>query len=745
MTKLRLQLRFITPLLVMLIGVAYLTLPLMDKLTLRWFVRDLNLRDELIANSMADSIADALSVDDLPRLHAAFDRVLHDERLVALALCSRDGQLLVRTDAYPDSLTCARAATLSSEPNARFKVAGGRVHVGHHAVVSDGQHLAALVTLHDLSFVAHRSRTTKRYLVAMLAGLGILTSIITVLVARASWDDWIKGTRALLGGDPRAPAAADVAPELAPLADDLRARLRDLEDEFRRALGPEAEWTPDRLRSLLTTQLHGEQVIVVSNREPYIHEYQGERITVRRPASGLVTAIEPVMRACAGTWIAHGSGDADRAVVDEHDCIRVPPGTDDYSLRRVWLTPAQEQGYYYGFANEGLWPLCHVAHVRPVFREDDWARYREVNQIFADAVVREARDDNPLVLVQDYHFALLPALIRERLPRATILIFWHIPWPNPESFGICPWRRELLQGMLGSTIVGFHTRFHCKNFLETVDRYLEARIEHEHSTISHQNDETRVESYPISIAWPSAEQDAAQTSPAACRAAVVARLGLPPDARIALGIDRLDYTKGILERLNAVERLLEKYPQWQGQFVLVQIAAPSRSSLDEYRNFETRLREHTAHINARFGRDAYQPVVLVTRHHDQEAVTELYRAADVCLVTSLHDGMNLVCKEFVAARDDERGVLILSRFAGAAREMTEALVVNPYHIEETADALARALTMPDGEQRERMLSLRTIVREYNVFRWAGRMLTDASRARLRQRVEARVQRHTGLS
>jgi len=744
MTRLRLQIRFITPLLVMLVGVAYLTLPLMDRLTLRWFVRDLNLRDELIANSMADSIDDALAVDDLPRLHSAFERVLHDERLVAIGLCSLDGRLLVRTDAYPDSLPCERARALTIDSNARIKIAGGRVHVGYHAVMSGSKRVASIVALHDLSFVAHRSNTTKRYLIGMLAALGVLTSLITVMVARASWDDWLKSTRALLGGDPRAPSPTDVAPELAPVADDLRARLRDLEDEFRRSLGPEAEWTPERLRSLLNTQLRGEQVIVVSNREPYIHEREGDEVVVRRPASGLVTAIEPVMRACSGTWIAHGSGDADREVVDERDSIRVPPGTTDYTLRRVWLSPEEEQGYYYGFANEGLWPLCHVAHVRPVFREDDWARYREVNQRFAEAVVKEARDDNPLVLVQDYHFALLPAMIRERLPRATILIFWHIPWPNPESFGICPWRREILQGMLGSTIVGFHTRFHCKNFLETVDRYLEARIEHEHSTISHQNDETRVESYPISIAWPAPEEDPSRSSPEACRERVIARLGLPAQAHIALGVDRLDYTKGILERLNAVERLLEKYPEWLGSFVLVQIAAPSRGSLEEYQNFGTRLRERARHINARFGDENYQPVVLVTRHHDHEAVTELYRAAQVCLVTSLHDGMNLVCKEFVAAREDERGVLILSRFAGAAREMTEALIVNPYHVEETADALARALRMPDGEQRERMVSLRTIVREFNVFRWAGRMLADASRARVRERIEARVQRHHGI-
>jgi trehalose-6-phosphate synthase len=355
--------------------------------------------------------------------------------------------------------------------------------------------------------------------------------------------------------------------------------------------------------------------------------------------------------------------------------------------------------------------------------------------------VAEARGEDPVVLVQDYHFALLPAMIREKLPQATILTFWHIPWPNPESFGICPWRREILQGMLGSTILGFHTRFHCKNFIETVDRYLEARIEHEHSTISFQEKETLVESYPISIEWPDAAEEAAWAPVSQCRQRVVERLSLPADLCLAVGVDRFDYTKGILERLNAVERLLEKSPSWVGRFVFVQVAAPTRSALDEYRGFQERVERVAQRINQRFGNDRYQPVHLLAQHHEHDAVTELFRAADICVVTSLHDGMNLVCKEFVAARDDLRGVLILSRFAGAARELSEALVVNPYHVEETADALHQAATMPAAEQRERMASLRSTVREFNVFRWAGRMLTDAGRWRLRARIEARVRSH----
>jgi trehalose 6-phosphate synthase len=464
-------------------------------------------------------------------------------------------------------------------------------------------------------------------------------------------------------------------------------------------------------------------------------------VVVKRPASGLVTAVEPVMRACSGTWVAHGSGSADRDVVDGTDRVQVPPGKLDYWLRRVWMTAEEEQGYYYGFANEGMWPLCHVAHVRPVFRESDWEAYRAVNQRFADAVVAEARSADPVVLVQDYHFALLPAMIREKLPQATILTFWRIPWPNPESFGICPWRREILQGMLGSTILGFHTRFHCKNFIETVDRYLEARIEHEHSTIAFQEKETLVESYPISIEWPSEAEVATWAPVGECRRRVIDRLGLPADVCLAVGVDRFDYTKGILERLNAVERLLEKWPSWVGRFVFVQVAAPTRSALDEYRSFQERVQRVTERINQRFGRPGYQPVHLLAQHHEHDAVFELFRAADICVVTSLHDGMNLVCKEFVAARDDLQGVLVLSRFAGAAREMPEALIVNPYHVEETADALHRAATMPAAEQRERMASLRSTVREFNVFRWAGRMLADAGRWRLRSRIEARVRSH----
>jgi alpha,alpha-trehalose-phosphate synthase [UDP-forming] len=743
---LRLQLRFLVPLLITLVIAATLAVPLLDQMTLRWFSRDLTSRGELVTNAISEPLIEALQAGRTDRLRPIFERAARDERLFALGLCAPDGKLLQSTERFPATLDCAAAERLSRQAQPRLELPGGPVHVGVQPVSrlpSAGDDtpalLGRLVLLHDLSFVVRRSQDSRRYLIGLITALGLVIALVTMVVAQVSWRGWVSGVRAIMRGEglltPLVPA-----PELEPFAADLRRRLRDLEDEYRRAQGTDAGWTADRLRALLRSQLSGDQVIVVSNREPYIHERSDDGVIVKRPASGLVTAVEPVMRACSGTWIAHGSGSADRDVVDGDDRIKVPPGQDAYWLRRVWLTEQEEQGYYYGFANEGMWPLCHVAHVRPVFRESDWNAYRAINQRFADAVVAEARGEDPVVLVQDYHFALLPAMVREKLPQATILTFWHIPWPNPESFGICPWRREILQGMLGSTILGFHTRFHCKNFIETVDRYLEARIEHEHSTIAYGGDETLVESYPISIEWPDAATFESMPV-AACRQAVFARLGLPENACLAVGVDRYDYTKGILERLNAVERLLEKWPQWQGRFVFVQVAAPTRSSLDEYRNFQERVERLAQRINGRYRTEGYQPVHLLAQHHDQRAVTELFRAADICVVTSLHDGMNLVSKEFVAARDDQQGVLVLSRFAGAARELTEALIVNPYHVEETADALHRAATMPPAEQRERMASLRNTVREFNVYRWAGRMLADAGRWRLRARIEARVRRH----
>jgi trehalose 6-phosphate synthase len=738
----RLSLRFLVPLALAMLTMAYFTVPVIDALTLRWFMRDLDIRATTISRALEEPVLDAVESEGWRRLDPQLDRVANDERLLALGVCNLDGVMIRKTRQMPAGLDC-RSATGPAETGSMVRFPRGPVHVSAVPLRRGEVHGATLLLVHDLSFVERRSQDTRRYVIILFAVLGMLLALISLLVAHMSWRGWVAGVRAMLQGEGVIRPFTQPRPELQPLVGDLRSLLRDIERERRSSdQGVAINWTPVTLRNLLHDQLRGDEILLVANREPYIHVKSADGIEVQRPASGLVTAVEPVMRACSGTWIAHGSGSADREVVDARGRLRVPPGEKSYTLRRIWLTKAEERGYYYGFSNEGLWPLCHIAHVRPVFRDEDWRQYRRVNERFADAVAQEAKTDDPVVLIQDYHFALLPRMVRERLPRATIITFWHIPWPNPESFGICPWRAEILEGLLGSTILGFHTRYHGHNFLESVDRFLEARIEYDDSTVSFGGRLTRVESFPISIAWPEGKP---AKSVEECRAEVRKRFGVSPDHLVGLGVDRLDYTKGIVERLLAVERLLELHPEWIGRFTFVQIAAPSRSSLDEYQRFEAQVRAAAAQINTRFGEAGYEPVRLLIEHHGSSSINEHYRAADVCVVTSLHDGMNLVAKEYVAARDDERGVLVLSQFAGAARELHEALIVNPYHIEEVAEALHRALAMPAEEQRERMLSLRQLVREFNVYRWAGRMLLEAARVRQRERISARIGETQGVT
>jgi trehalose 6-phosphate synthase len=492
---------------------------------------------------------------------------------------------------------------------------------------------------------------------------------------------------------------------------------------------PGASWSAARLSAFVRETFKGERLIVVSNREPIIHDRAPDgTIREREPASGVVTALEPLSLACQGTWIAHGSGSADRAVVDGRDGLMLERQAGRYRLRRLWISSEHEAGYYYGFANSGLWPLCHLAHVKPVFRADDLQCYWHVNNQFAQAVADEAESDSPVVLLQDYHFALAPRMIRERLPHATTVTFWHIPWPNRHRFAICPWRRELLEGLLGSSVLGFQTATDCHNFLDAVQLCLEANVDRESSVVTYEGRRVLVRPYPISIEWPVTVLEGVP-GPDEARAVICCRLGLPPDTRLLAGVDRLDYTKGLEEKLAGVETLLETHRALRGRVVLVQVAAPSRDYIDSYRTEAMRVREAAARLNARFGEGRYRPVVLLEESWAPHDVFTLFRAADACVVTSLHDGMNLVAKEFVAARTDRDGVLVLSPFAGAARELTDALIANPYDAADVASALQRALCMPAGERRERMAAMRSVVARDNAYRWAARMLRDAAAAR----------------
>jgi len=748
----RLSLRFVIPLLLALGAFAYAAVPLVDKLTAKWFSRDLDIRANFVANAVEEPLQDLLRAGNRRRIQQFFTRITQDERLLAVGFCPLDGSEPVATATFPKEVTCATLDRFANSNGGILQTAKGPVNVSVRPVAAappegaDSQptlaaNLGRLVLVHDMSFVARRSQETREYLFLFFVGLGAIVALITVVIAQLSWRGWIQGLRGLMRGETlfRAPGRGGPFPlppaELRPIAHDLRQLIEDIDADHRSRDEDQLLWTPATLREILHRELRGQEVIVVSNREPYIHMRRGPSVDVWRPASGLVAALEPIMRACSGTWIAHGSGNADHEVVDAHDRVALPPPPDEpqYQLRRVWLSPEEEAGYYYGFANEGIWPLCHIAHVRPIFRTSDWEQYVNVNRKFAEAVGQEASSPNPIVLVQDYHLALLPRMIREALPAATIISFWHIPWPNPEAFAICPWREEMLDGMLGSTILGFHTQFHVNNFVDTVDRFLEARVDRETFSVSYRGKPTSVKRYPISIEWPPAAE-LLSTPVEQCRTEIRQRHNLPPEHAVGIGVDRMDYTKGIEERMRAVERLLELKPEWIGKFSFIQIAAPTRVRIEEYRAYEMRVRDLATRINQRFPEATHPPIILMAEHHQPEQIFEYYRGADVCVVTSLHDGMNLVSKEFLSARDDERGVLILSHFTGAARELPEALIVNPYDTDECAAALHVALTMPGTEQRTRMRLMRGLVQEFNVFRWAGRMLMDAASNRRRGRV-----------
>jgi trehalose 6-phosphate synthase len=707
-----------------------------------WVARDLSTRATLALRGARPALVTSWITGSTERLAALLNELTRDERVVAAIACTRDGRRVAATSEWPAQVSCAsvaptiRPAANSPGPlwearNEDVTIGSGEFFLSAMPVAERGEPIGFVMLLHDRAFAEPREAQLQKLLVGTFAVLACAASLLTIFLTRVSWHGWTNEIRRVLRGGIH-------KPEFQPLLKDVRELVDRLSRE-RELDGTAGIWTPQRLKDSLKRYLLGERVVVIANREPYIHHREPDgRIVVRHPASGLVTALEPVMRACSGVWVAHGSGSADRETVDEHDHVHVPPGEDAYLLRRLWLTEKEERGYYYGFSNEGLWPLCHVAHTRPVFRSEDWAEYQAVNKKFADAAVQEVDAEDPIILVQDYHFALVPRMIREQLPKATIITFWHIPWPNFERLGICPWTEELLDGLLGSSILGFHTQFHCNNFFDSVDRYLEARIDREFDAVVYGGMRTLIRPYPISIDWPN-RWALATPPPEECRRLVRDELQLPDDVRIGVGVDRLDYTKGIEERLLAVERMLEQHPEYQGKFTFVQLAAPSRSTIPEYKAIADRVDAVAERVNRRFGDGAYRPIILRRAHHEPPDVFRFFKAADLCYVSSLHDGMNLVAKEFVAARDDERGVLVLSSFTGASRELAESLIVNPYDLDEAADALAVALTMSPQEQRVRMHAMRAFLAEFNIYRWAGRMLRDAERLRRRERLAGRFE------
>lgn len=551
-------------------------------------------------------------------------------------------------------------------------------------------------------------------------------------------------------GEPDVPELALFSPlarEMQTMAESLKAARAAAAAEARLREAGENLWTAERLAVHMRTRGGSSKIFAVSNREPYMHMRQGRETVCMVPPSGLVTALEPVLRACDGVWVASGSGDADAATVDEFDRLRVPPDEPRYTLRRVWLSEDEEARYYDGFANEGLWPLCHIAHTRPIFRAADWECYKRVNQRFADALLEEMQDSaEPVVFAQDYHLALLPQMVKKARPDARVAIFWHIPWPNPEAFGICPWQAELIDGLLGADLIGFHIPLHCNNFLATVDRAVESRTAREHMTVLRNGHLTTVRPYPVSVAIDGGTQRLtefdrmkAQEERRADRHKLLEELGVRAEC-LAIGVDRMDYTKGIVERLDAFEQLLEDHPWHRERLTMVQVAAPSRTRIPSYVELRKRVDATAERINSRFQTARWKPVVLIEHQLNHDEVRRWYRAADICLVTSLHDGMNLVAKEFVAARNDEDGVLVLSRFTGAAVELGDALIVNPYDIVGVAEAIHAGLEMSPHERRDRMQRMRRQVIEQNIYMWAAKVMGDLRELRLEPAGPAEISR-----
>ncbi len=696
---------------------------------------DLERRAWLLGEGLKEAIEPVIQRGSAPRIERIINRFGNPQR--GVAVYDQYAGLLVATadlaPRLPPSLPVVSHALISGEAQkGTERLAGRRTYLYAVPLQGEDRPVGALVIILDASQTELRPADLWQPNVIRLLLLASVVSLLTLLVVKwnitspvARLAEWARQLRA---GKAAPPPVSDqlfgpLASEVTELAKSLEGARAAAEREASLRLEGDALWTEERLKQFVRSQLNDTPLFVVSNREPLIHQRRGKRIEATTPASGLVTALEPIMRACSGLWIAHGSGDADRETVDGQDKVGIPPDRPAYTLKRVWLSPEEEDGYYYGFANEGLWPLCHIAHTRPVFRAPDWAAYRRVNEKFAAALLEEMQGaQSPYVLIQDFHFALLPRLIKEARPDARVALFWHIPWPNPEAFGICPWQQEILMGMLGADLIGFHIQFHCNNFMETVDRAIEARLDREHFAVVRGRQTTYVKPFPISVAWDVDPEGLREVS----REDLLKAHG-PTAEILGVGVDRIDYTKGILERVWAIQRFFERYPAYRRKVVFVELAAPSRSLIKRYQDLAAEVDRAVEEINAGLKSGDWQPIVYRQGHHTHQEIWPYYRHADFCMVTSLHDGMNLVAKEYVSAVDEGRGVLILSRFTGAARELVDALQVNPYHIDEVAETIRTAIEMPPGERAARMHRLKQTIREKNVYRWAGLLLEELTR------------------
>jgi len=701
---------------------------------------DLQRKAETVTESVEMSARYVLSGKDYEGANRLVKKFQNKKMIQGCALYDKDGRLIAITERFKewkDEDTQYYRDVLKNE-EAKSKLSKFKkiyVYSRIVPVIDDkGAVLGMVEMIYDTSYVFARSMDTWKSIVATLVVLVVSLLLIAILFLRQMFmvpmeklTTWFKhfqkGETNNMHGISRKDDMGGLASEVEQVALSLKVARKTMSDAASARIDKEEIWTESKLKDLVHAKLGDSSLVVLSNREPFMHvidENTGKAKCVR-PASGVVTAIDPIMRACGGTWVAQASGNADRQFVNSKDKLGVPPEDIRYILKRVWLTPEEEEGFYYGFSNEGLWPLCHITYTRPIFRETDWQMYKEVNQKFADSIVEELPANNAFVFIQDYHFTLAGRMIKEKRPDAKIALFWHIPWPNVEVFSICPYQQEILDGMLGCDLVGFHVQYHCNNFLDTSNRLLECRVDNEKNSIVRAGKETLVRPFPISI--DSQFDSAVSVAEAGGIEKIKDELSLR-DKIVAVGVDRIDYTKGIAERILAVDRFLEKYPEYKGRFVFVQLSAPSRTKIKRYHDLSDEIDQLVEKKNAKYSSGSWKPIIYLKRYFTPEEIKPYYRIGDICIVSSLHDGMNLVAKEYVAAKSDLSGALILSKFTGASRELTDAIAINPYSIEEFADSIKTACEMPKEEKKQRMENMRKNIQEHNVYRWAASIISE---------------------
>ncbi len=694
---------------------------------------DLQRRTSLLADSFKEAIRPSYLNSATSSLQAVLDKFAGRERLLGLAIHDNKGGLFAASAGLPEDLlgdpVFEKVMDADRGDGDFMKLGGNQIYV-FATPIHDGEKVIGSLSVFqranyirmeiDQIWKTNLLRLFLQLLLFSFAIILILNLIVYKPVLRLA--EIIRQARNGNFGEnfetqKRSGFLKPINAEVMKMARSLiLARSTASEEAKMRLEELDSPWTAERLKEFFKTYLKDRKIFVVSNSEPYIHKKVNNKIVWQMPASGLVTGLEPIMEACGGTWLAHGVGDADRQTVDSDDKIKVPPDEPKYTLKRIWLTEKEIKEYYNGFSNEALWPLCILAHTRPLFRKQDWQTYCEVNEKFAQALLSEIKNvRRPIILVQDYHLALLPKILKTARPDAEVGLFWHIPWPNAEMFRICPWRKEIIKGMLGADILGFHTQQYCNNFLDTANKEIESIVDLEEFAIIYKNHTTHVKTFPLSVAF---TNGGIKSSP---QSFILEALKLK-GRLLGVGVDRMDYAKGILEKFKGLEFFFNMYPRYKGEFTFVQIAPPSRSAIPKYRQFEEEVTREAERINKKFEKNGWRPIILLKEHHSHKEIYPLYSQARLCLISSLSDGMNLVAKEFIAAKNDDLGVLVISKFAGASRSLKGALVINPYSAEETARSIHEALTMAPSEQRSRMKKMRAAVRDYNVYRWAAEFL-----------------------